>query len=108
MMLAKHAEDADIEVVTLDSVASLVPAEEMQKDPREVDRISGQARMMSRALRRITAVNQKTLFLWTNQERMDVNVKFGNPRTTSGGRALRYYATGRIEFRKAMAAGIAV
>jgi recombination protein RecA len=100
MMLAKHAENASIEVVTLDSVASLVPTEEMTKDPREADRIAGQARMMSRALRRITTVNQKTLFLWTNQERIDVNVKFGNPRTTSGGRALRYYATGRIEFRK--------
>jgi recombination protein RecA len=56
--------------------------------------------MMSRALRRITTVNEKTLFLWTNQERMDVAVKFGNPRTTSGGKALRFYATGRIEFRK--------
>jgi recombination protein RecA len=100
MMLAKHAENAAIEVVTLDSVASLVPTEEMEKDPREVDKIASQARMMSRALRRITTVNQKTLFLWTNQERMDVSVKFGNPRTTSGGRAMRYYATGRIEFRK--------
>jgi recombination protein RecA len=56
--------------------------------------------MMSKALRRITTVNKKTLFLWTNQERMDVGVKFGNPKTTSGGRALRYYATGRIEFRR--------
>jgi recombination protein RecA len=45
-------------------------------------------------------VNKKTLFLWTNQERMNVGVVFGNPKTTSGGRALRYYATGRIEFRR--------
>jgi recombination protein RecA len=56
--------------------------------------------MMSRALRRITTVNKNTLFLWTNQERSDVSIRFGNPRTTSGGKALRFYATGRIEFRK--------
>ena len=56
--------------------------------------------MMSKALRRVNTVNKKTLFLWTNQERMDIGVKFGNPKTTSGGRALRYYATGRLEFRR--------
>jgi recombination protein RecA len=56
--------------------------------------------MMSRALRRITAVNKKTLFLWTNQERQDIGVRFGNPKTTSGGKALRFYATGRIEFQR--------
>lgn len=100
MLLAKHAKEQTLEVVGIDSVSSLVPGEEMEKDPREVDRIAGQARMMSRALRRITTVNKKTLFLWTNQERIDVGVKFGNPRTTSGGRALRFYATGRIEFQR--------
>jgi recombination protein RecA len=100
MLLAKHAHDELLEIITVDSVASLVPNEEMSKDPREEDRIAAQARMMSRALRRITTVNRKTLFLWTNQERQDVGVRFGNPRTTSGGRALRYYATGRIEFRR--------
>ena len=100
MMLAKHAEDQRLEVVTLDSVSSLVPTEEISKDPREEDRIAGQARMMSRALRRITTVNRKTLFLWTNQERTNVGIRFGNPRTTSGGRALRFYATGRIEMRR--------
>jgi recombination protein RecA len=100
MLLAKHAKEETLEIISVDSVSSLVPGEEMEKDPRDEDRIAGQARMMSRALRRITAVNKKTLFLWTNQERENVNVRFGNPRTTSGGRALRFYATGRIEFRK--------
>jgi recombination protein RecA len=100
MLLARHAKEQTLEIVAIDSVSSLVPGEEMAKDPREEDRIAGQARMMSRALRRITAVNQKTLFLWTNQERQDINVRFGNPRTTSGGKALRYYATGRIEFQR--------
>ena len=101
MMLAQAAEAGDdLEVISIDSVASLVTNDEAKKDPREEDRIGAQARMMSKALRRITTVNKKTLFIWTNQERMDVGVKFGNPRTTSGGRALRYYATGRIEFRR--------
>lgn len=100
MMLAGLAKEQKIEVITTDSVSSLLTMDEKVKDPREEDRIATQARMMSRALRRITAVNKKTLFLWTNQERINVGVKFGNPKTTSGGRALRYYATGRIEFRK--------
>lgn len=99
MLLAKHAKEQTLEVITIDSVSSLVTTEEMEKDPREVDRVASQARMMSRALRRITAVNKKTLFLWTNQERVDVGIKFGNPKVTSGGKALRYYATGRVEFR---------
>jgi recombination protein RecA len=100
MLLAQHAEEETLEIIGVDSVSSLVPREEMAKDPREEDRIAGQARMMSRALRRITAVNKKTLFLWTNQERENINIRFGNPRTTSGGRALRFYATGRIEFQR--------
>jgi recombination protein RecA len=99
MLLAKYAEEQMLEIITIDSVSSLVTTEEMEKDPREEDRIASQARMMSRALRRITAVNRKTLFLWTNQERTDVGIRFGNPKVTSGGKALRYYATGRLEFR---------
>ena len=100
MLYAKYAKEQMLEIVGIDSVASLLTTEEAEKDPREVDRVASQARMMSRALRRITTVNKKTLFLWTNQERTDVGVKFGNPKTTSGGKALRYYATGRIEFRR--------
>lgn len=100
MLLGKYAKDREIEVVAIDSVSSLIPREEMQNDPREEDRMAAQARMMSRALRRLTAVNEKMLFLWTNQERENVGIRFGNPKTTSGGRALRFYATGRIEFRR--------
>jgi recombination protein RecA len=100
MLLAKHAEAKEVEVITIDSVASMVTREELEKDPREEDRIASQARMMSRALRRITAVNRQTLFIWVNQERMNIGVRFGNPKTTSGGRALRYYATTRIEMRR--------
>lgn len=100
MTLARYASEEQLEVIGIDSVSSMLTAEEKAKDPREEDRVASQARMMSRALRRITSVNRKTLFLWTNQERVNVGIKFGNPRTTSGGRALRYYATGRIEFRR--------
>jgi len=100
MLLAQHAQEEKLEVIGIDSVASMLTAEEKAKDPREEDRVASQARMMSRALRRITSVNRKTLFVWTNQERVNVGVQFGNPRTTPGGRALRYYATGRIEFRR--------
>jgi recombination protein RecA len=100
MILAKYASEREVEVVAVDSVSSLVPREELQTDPREEDRMAAQARMMSRALRRLTTVNEKMLFLWTNQERENVGIRFGNPRTTSGGRALRFYATGRIEFRR--------
>jgi recombination protein RecA len=100
MLLAKHAENEDVEVITVDSVTSLVPLEETDKDPREEPRIAGQARMMSRALRRITTVNHKTLFIWINQLRTDVGLKFGNPNVTTGGKALRYYATTRVSMHR--------
>lgn len=100
MTLAIHAENEDVEVISIDSVTSLVPLEETDKDPREEPRIAGQARMMSRALRRITTVNKKTLFIWTNQLRTDVGLRFGNPNVTTGGKALRYYATTRISMHR--------
>ena len=102
MMLGKLVDDEAVEIVGIDSVSAMVTQEEMKKDPREEDRVASQARMMSRALRRITTTNKRTLFIWTNQQRM--NIGFGaqfNPRTESGGRALRYYATTRLEFKKA-------
>lgn len=100
MLVAKYAEEKDIQVVAIDSVSALITKEEQEKDPREEDRIASQARMMSRALRRITAANRQVLFIWINQERTNIGVRFGNPKTTSGGRALRYYATTRIEMRR--------
>jgi recombination protein RecA len=100
MLLAKKSREIEIEVITVDSVSSLVPTEEMIRDPRDEDRMAAQARMMSRALRRITTVNEKTLFIWCNQERENIGIRFGNPKTTSGGRALRFYATTRIEMRR--------
>lgn len=102
MMLSKLAEDDEVEVIGVDSVAAMVTQEEMAKDPREEDRVASQARMMSRALRRITTVNKRTLFIWTNQEFM--NIGYGaqfQPRMQRGGRALKYYATTRIELKRA-------
>lgn len=101
MLLADLMDEQFIEVVTIDSVAAMVTQEEMAKDPREEDRMASQARMMSRALRRVTTMNKRTLFIWLNQER--ANIGFGSqfqPRMQSGGRALKYYATTRLEFRK--------
>jgi len=102
LTLANLVKDDEIplEVVTVDSVSSFVPREETEKDPREEPRIAGQARIMSRALRRITTANRKTVFIWINQERTNVGIKFGNPRVTSGGKALRFYASTRIELRR--------
>jgi recombination protein RecA len=102
MLLAQYSEEDSIEVITVDSVAAMVPQEEIERDPRKAERIGSQARLMSRALRRITTMNKRTLFIWTNQERMKIGIMFGNPKTTSGGRALAYYATSRIEFKKTL------
>jgi recombination protein RecA len=101
MSLALSTEEGHpLEVVVVDSVAALLPLEELRKDPTEEDRIAPQARMMSRALRRITAVNTRTLFLWTNQLRTKIGVMFGNPTSTPGGRALKFYDTTRIELKR--------
>jgi recombination protein RecA len=90
-----------LEVVTIDSISALVTKEQVEKDPREEERVASQARMMSRALRVITTRNTKVLFIWTNQLRS--NIGFGaqfQPNVTSGGRALGFYATTRLEFKK--------
>lgn len=101
MLLCNNAESLGVEVIMIDSIAALVTKQEMAKDPREDDPIATQARMMSRALRRITAVNRRTLFLWTNQRRMQIGITFGNPNTTPGGKAMRFYASTRLEMVKA-------
>lgn len=97
MLLTNNADDLGVEIIMIDSIAALVPKEETDKDPREEARIAGQARMMSRALRRITTVNKRTLFLWVNQRRTNIGIVFGNPNTTPGGKAMRFYASTRLE-----------
>jgi recombination protein RecA len=86
------------DIVVIDSVASLLPREELEKDVDEGDdRTAGRARSMSRLLRRVTAVNDKTLFLWTNQY-IDKVSGYGGV-TTPGGRALKFYTSIRVEMR---------
>lgn len=90
----------DVEIITVDSIASLSTKQEARRAPGENSVMATQARFMSENLRRLTTMNQKTAVLWTNQKRSKIGVYFGNPDTTSGGRAMPYYATMRIELRK--------
>jgi recombination protein RecA len=93
-----------IDAVILDSVAALVPRAELEGDMGDTH-VGLQARLMSQALRKLSgAVKQSnTALLFTNQLREKVGVMFGNPETTSGGRALRFYASVRIDIRRIQA-----
>ena len=90
-----------LDVVVVDSVAALVPKAEIDGDMGD-SHIGLQARLMSQALRKLAgAVNKsKTVIVFINQLREKVGVMFGNPETTTGGRALKYYASVRIDIRK--------
>ncbi|HDQ88835.1 MAG TPA: recombinase RecA [candidate division WWE3 bacterium] len=90
-----------LDVIAIDSVAALVPQAELEGEIGD-STIALQARLMSKALRRITgAVNKsRTTVIFTNQLRTKIGVMFGNPETTSGGRALRFYASVRLEIRR--------
>ncbi|MBR5430334.1 MAG: recombinase RecA [Firmicutes bacterium] len=90
-----------VDVVVVDSVAALVPRQELEGDMGDAH-VGLQARLMSQALRKLTGVVAKsnTCFIFINQIREKVGVMFGNPETTSGGRALKFYASVRIEVRR--------
>ncbi len=90
-----------IDVVVVDSVAALVPRAEIDGDMGDAH-VGLQARLMSQALRKLTgAINRsRTSVIFTNQLRMKIGVMFGNPETTSGGRALKFYASVRLEIRR--------
>jgi recombination protein RecA len=90
-----------VDVVVIDSVAALVPKAEIEGDMG--DQLPGlQARLMSQALRKITGSvhRSQTTVLFINQIRMKIGVMFGNPETTTGGNALKFYATVRIDVRR--------
>lgn len=90
-----------IDVIVIDSVAALVPRAEIEGEMG--DSVMGvQARLMSQALRKITGAISKsnTVVIFTNQLRMKIGVMFGNPETTPGGMALKFYASVRIDVRK--------
>ena len=90
-----------VDVIVVDSVAALVPKAEIEGDMGDAH-MGLQARLMSQALRKLTAAisRSKTLVIFINQIRMKIGVVFGNPETTTGGRALKFYAAMRIEVRR--------
>jgi len=90
-----------IDVVVIDSVAALVPRAEIEGDMGD-HHVGLQARLMSQALRKVTAAisKSKTCMIFINQIRMKIGVMFGNPETTTGGNALKFYASQRLDIRK--------
>src|ERR1044071_2747644 len=92
---------AAFDVVAIDSVAALVPRAELEGEMGDTH-VGLQARLMSQALRKLTgAINRsRTSLIFTNQLREKVGVMFGNPETTPGGRALKFYASVRLDVRR--------
>jgi recombination protein RecA len=90
-----------VDIVVIDSVAALVPKAEIEGDMGDAH-VGLQARLMSQALRKLTAAISKsrTTMIFINQIREKVGVMFGNPETTSGGRALKFYASVRLDVRR--------
>ncbi len=90
-----------VDVIVIDSVAALVPKAEVEGEMGD-SHMGLQARLMSQALRKLTAVisRSKTLVIFINQIRDKIGVMFGNPETTTGGRALKFYASMRLDIRR--------
>jgi recombination protein RecA len=90
-----------VDVVVIDSVAALVPRAEIEGEMGD-SHVGLQARLMSQALRKLTGAvaRSNTAVIFTNQIREKIGVMFGNPETTSGGRALKFYASLRLDIRR--------
>jgi len=90
-----------VDVIVVDSVAALTPAAEIEGQMGDTH-VGLQARLMSQAMRKLTAIigRSKTALIFINQIRMKIGVMFGNPETTPGGRALKFYSTVRIDVRR--------
>ena len=90
-----------IDIIVIDSVAALTPKAEIEGDMGD-NRVGLQARLMSQALRKLTSAISKTntTCIFINQLREKVGVMFGNPETTTGGNALKFYASVRLDIRK--------
>lgn len=90
-----------VDIVVIDSVAALVPKAEIEGDMGDAQ-MGLQARLMSQALRKLTAAISRSLttVMFINQLRMKIGVMFGNPETTTGGNALKFYASMRLDIRK--------
>jgi recombination protein RecA len=91
----------EVDVIVVDSVAALVPKTEVAGEMGELQ-IGLQARLMSQALRKLSSIvsKTKTIIIFLNQTRMKIGVVFGNPETTPGGLALKFYSSVRIELRR--------
>ena len=90
-----------IDVNVIDSVAALTPKDEIEGD-MGAQHVGKHARLMSQALRKLTAIvaKTKTIIIFINQIRMQIGVMFGNPETTTGGKALKFYTSVRIDIRR--------
>ena len=90
-----------IDVLVIDSVAALVPRAEIEGEMGE-PQMGLQARLMSQALRKLTSIisRSRTVVIFINQIRMKIGVMFGNPETTTGGNALKFYSSVRIDIRR--------
>jgi recombination protein RecA len=90
-----------MDVVVVDSVAALTPRDEIEGE-MGAQHMGKQARLMSQALRKLTAIvaRSKTVVIFINQIRMQIGVMFGNPETTPGGKALKFYTSVRLDIRR--------
>jgi recombination protein RecA len=90
-----------VDVIVIDSVAALVPRAEIEGDMGD-HHVGRQARLMSQALRKLTAIiaQSNVVVIFINQIRMKIGVMFGNPETTTGGNALKFYSSVRLEIRR--------
>jgi recombination protein RecA len=90
-----------IDIVVIDSIAALVPKSEIEGEMGDAQ-VGVQARLMSQAMRKLAAAINRTgtLVIFTNQIRMKIGVLFGNPETTSGGNAIKFYASQRVDIRR--------
>jgi recombination protein RecA len=90
-----------LDVIVIDSVAALTPKDEIEGD-MGAHHVGKQARLMSQALRKLTAIvaKSKTVVIFINQIRMQIGVMFGNPETTPGGKALKFYTSVRLDIRR--------
>ena len=94
--------NGNLDLIVIDSVAALTPRAEIEGEMGD-QQMGLQARLMSKALRKLTAIAQKsdTAIIFINQTRMKIGVMFGNPETTTGGNALKFYSSVRVEVRRA-------
>ncbi|HEY4494627.1 MAG TPA: recombinase RecA [Candidatus Paceibacterota bacterium] len=90
-----------MDVIVIDSVAALTPKDEIEGD-MGAHHVGKQARLMSQALRKLTGIvaKSKTIVIFINQIRMQIGVMFGNPETTPGGKALKFYTSVRLDIRR--------